>query len=929
MHERWCSGFERIALFACPSPTFHSVVWTCEEMEDLCPRRVWGFSTGCILAPGRWTLDVASHHLSHTHVKGGKTATDSAAPGNNNIREDGLPLGTSSNTARFESMDETGATLYVTELFVPHVSHANDAGTAASDASGQSSWSAERLRASLLRQPSWRASPAQGRDSAASPATAAAESGCVERERVPLRAWVVEVTAPPSPSSTLAAVSPSASADIATTTAASCSIAAALLPFFRLFLEVVWDGGTSTSAVSRTVDDAVHRIVAHLESLYRTPALELDGFRCFVGGAAASDAAPGGSARVSPPSAKAMTAASVVTQLREPCSPHALADMGTDALSSAWGASLYSAAGAAFVQLLQPSSALQPPPPPHQSAVDEAHGSQSCWSLYLVSVFPAARHGGAASAVQHLLQHDLQLCWEGLALSTALAGAETVVAVAALPLDSAGAEPSSIYSFPSVERAWEVHVHRFLSQQRGQERTRGLGRDATGVDSAVGRHDTVREWELRRLSTSSRPVSEQLDAMLHKAELQQCVVDDPSLSSGARSMRLVARDVGAPLVAPRCTSYLLRIRRGAAGGEQVRANVSDDHAYGFAAVQTPAATDATHTDTQAEERYVLQLHAPRVLSTHALVVCMAVPTSLVAKESRPGKRAATEGGTEASAVSADDVGDLAAAAAAALSAMYRIAPYVPSLWLPCEVALRGGSGICSRSGRLLLHVPACDARYGNIHVAPVASNVFTTLGSIIAWSAQSPLSRQGDAAGRDTSSPVSPTCASLANTCAVWTLIGDGRSAAAYLEDTLSEYMYDTGAKSLLNVGQPSQHERQPGLFLVRRKQKKRYSTTGTATVSGAAKGTMSSLAVQEVCSAWLDVGETHRLFLSVRDVGAGEVLLAKGSLVGPHTEFLRRDRTSRDAVTAALEAASRAEEEALEEWIGGVAAAAVAPQRR
>lgn len=895
-------------------------------MEDLCPRRVWGFSTGCILAPRCWTLDVASHHLSHTPVKGSKAATDPAAPGNKSIRGVALPLGTSSNTARFESMDETGATLYVTELFVPHASHVDVTGAAASDASGQSNWCAERLRASLLRQPSWRASPAHGRDSAVSPATGAAESGCVERERAPLRAWVVEVTALPPPPSTLAAVPPSTSADIATTTPASCSIAAALLPFFRVFLEVVWDGGTSTSAVSRTVDDEVHRILAHLDSLYRTPTLELDGFRCFVGSAAASGAAPGGSARVSPLTAKALTVASVVTQLREPCAPHALADMGGDAPSSAWGVSLYSAAGAAFVQLLQPPCSSRQPPPQHQRAVDEAHGSRSCWSLYLVSASLAARHGGAASAVQHLLQHDLQLCWEGLALSTSIAGAETVAAVAAFPLDSADAEPSSIYSFPSVERAWEAHVRRFLSQQRRQVHTRGLARDDSDVESTVGRHDTVREWELRRLSSSSRPVLEQLGAVLHRAELQQCVVDDPSLSSGERSMRLVARDVGAPLVAPRCTSYLLRIFRGAAGDEQVRASVSDAHAHGFAAAQTPPPSDATHAARQAEERYVLQLHAPRVLSTHALVVCMSVPTSLVASECRPAKDTATEAGAEARAVSADDAGSLAAAA---LSAMYRIAPYAPSLWLPREVALRGGSGVCSRSGRLLLHVPAGDARYANIHVAPVASNAFTTLGSIIAWGAQSPSPRQGDAAGHDTSSPVSPTCGSLANTCAVWTLIGDGRSAAAYLEDTVSEYMYDTGAKSLLNVGQPSQHERQPGLLVVRRKPKKRYSTTGSATVSGAAKGAVSSLAVREVCSTWLDVGETHRLFLSVRDAGMGEVLLAKGSLVGPHTEFLHRDGKSRDAVTAALEVASRAEETALEEWIGGIAAAAVAPQRR
>ncbi|GET86036.1 hypothetical protein, conserved [Leishmania tarentolae] len=893
-------------------------------MEDLCPRRVWGFSTGCILAPQRWTLDVVSHHLSHTDTKSEKASIDSAAQGGNAINGDALPIGTSSNTARFESMDETGATLYVTELFVPHASYADVTGAAASDASGRSNLCAERLRESLLRQPSWRASQAKKFDSAASPATAAAESGCVECECAPLRAWVVEVM-PLSPSpSTLDAVSASTSAPTATT--ASCSIAAALLPLFRIFLEVVWDGGTLTSVVSRTVDNAVHRILAHQQSLYRTPALELDGFRCFLGGTAASGGAVGEWAGTSPRTAKTAPLASAVTRLREPCAPHVLADMGADALSSAWGMSLYSAAGAVFIQQLLPSCSARPPPAQYQSAVSAAHDGIAHWRLYPVSASFAASHTGAASAVQHLLQHDLQLCWEGLAVPTSIAGAETAVAVAALPLNSAEAEPSSIYSFPSVERAWEAHVRHFLSQQRRQDHTKDLGGDENHVDGAMTRHNTVRKWELRRLSTLSRPMLEQLDAVLHTEELQQCVVDDPSLSSGERFMRRVARDVGAPLLAPRCTSYLLRLFHSAAGGEQMHTTVSDDHADGFAAAQTPATSEATHPDIQAEEQYVLQLHAPRVLSTHAPVVCMAVPTSLVSSESRPCQRTATEVDAGATAATTDDAGSLAAAA---LSKMYRMAPYVPSLWLPHEVALRGGSGVCSRSGRLLIHVPSSDARYGNIHLVPVASNVFTTLGSIMAWTAQSPASRHGDAHGCDTSSLVSPTRVFLNNMCAVWTLIGDGRSAAAYLEDTLSEYMYDTGAKSLLNVGQPSQHGCQPGRLVVRRRSKERYNTTACATVPGATKRTASPLAMQEVCSAWLDVGETHRLFLSVRDVGVGEVLLSTGSLVGPHTEFLSRDGKSRDPVTAAQEAASRAEETALEEWISGIVAAAVVPQSR
>ncbi|KAG5486177.1 hypothetical protein LSCM1_07296 [Leishmania martiniquensis] len=902
-------------------------------MDDLCPRRVWGFSTGCILAPRRWTLDVASHHLAHTYRKGGEAATSSAAPGSNVIPEDALPLGTSSNTARFESMDETGATLYVTELFVPRASALNVPDTAAPDALGQSNWCVERLRASLLRHSSWRAGPAHGVDSALSAALAVEKSGCAERERAPLCAWVVEVTAVPRSPTTLAVVPPATSTACATT-ATSISIAAALQPFFRLFLEVVWDGGASASAASGAVDDAAHRILAYLESLYRTPALELDGFRFFTANPAACGVPSGDPTRVCPQTSKMSTRASAVTNLREPCAPHVLVAMGDDALSSVWGVSLYSAAGAAFVQLLIPScSSLPPPPllPRHQSAVNEAHSLKASCSLFPISAFPACSDVDAASAVQRLLQHDLQLCWEGLSLSMTVAGVETVVAVGALQLDDACAMPSSIYSFPSVEQAWEAHVHRAMHQQCRQEHTRGWAGGDSEMAGVSARHETVSLWELRRLSTSSRPISEELDAVLRKGELQKSALDDPSLSSGERSMRLVVRDIGAPPVAPRWTSYLLRIRRGSAEGEQVHVNSCE---HSFAAAQGTSLSGVAHTDAGADELYVLQLHAPRVLSTHALIVCLAVPTSLVADEGRLGKRRETEEGADTTAA---NVHDAASLAAAALGSAYRMAPYVPSLWLPREVALRGGSGVCSRSGRLLLHVSPCDARYTNIHLAPVASNAFTTLGSIIAWTSQGPVPHQGAAARCEestqrcgTSSFVSPTSTGLVNTSAVWTLIGDGRSAAAYLEDALSEYMYDTGAKSLLNVGQPSQHECQPGLLVVRRSPKQRYSMTGSASGSSSAAGTVSSLVgVQEVCAAWLDVGTAHRLFLSVRDVGVGEVLVVKGSLVGPHTEYLRKDGGGCDAATAARETASRAEEATLESWIGGITASVVAPPRQ
>ncbi|KAG5510902.1 hypothetical protein JKF63_06403 [Porcisia hertigi] len=902
-------------------------------MEDLCPRRVWGFSTGCILAPRRWTLDVASHHLFHSHEKSGVVSTESVLSGCDAFR-DALPLGTSSNTARFESMDETGATLYVTELFVPLTSVPDLTGAGASDDSDYFTLFAERLRESLQRQSSWRLDPTKTRGGPAFPATAASAMGRVEGESAPLRAWVMEVTPLHSSPPICAVGSPVTSGDTSATTVTSCSIAAALQPFFRLFLEVVWDDGGSSCAVSATVEDAVHQILAHQRELYRTPTLELDGFRCFSGSATTNEALPGELAGVSPQSVNSLPRAPIATQLREPCTPHVLVDMGDDTLSSAWSIGLYSAAGASFFQLI-----LTPSLPPlqqqqhHQNAVVEACCGRAPWSLYPVSKSPAVGDGGTTSAVQHLLQHDLQLCWEGLALAARRAAAEIVVAVGAFPLDLPGVKRSSMYSFLSVEQAWEAHVRSVLKQRRRQEYTGDPGRDPGKMNRSLAQHGAVIEWDLRRLSTSSRPVSEQLEAMLHKAELHQFVLDDPSLSSSERAMRLVARDVGAPLVPPRCTSYLLRVRRGAPDGEQPGSIALDGHANNIPAAQKVPLTKATHHGTEGEELYVLQLHSPRVLSTHALVVCMAVPTSTMLNESCLGTCHGEEGDGTAR-LCASDPGALAAAA---LGSMYRVAPHVPSLWLPREVNTRRSSGVCSRSGRLLLYVPASDTRYGDLHLIPVASNVFTTLGSIMAWTAQKSSPCRGDNADEEgsvmrfgTPSFASSTCAFLANMCAVWTLIGDGRSAAAYLEDMLSEYMYDTGAKSLLNVSQPSQHECQPGRLVVRRRPKQKYRAEGSAATAKAGFGAeLPSVGVQEVHSAWLDVGATNRLFLSVRDVGAGEVLLIKASLVGPHTELPHGQSRSCDAITTALEAASRAEEKALEDWIGGVTAGAVPPHRR
>lgn len=852
-------------------------------MIELCRRRVPGFSTGSLLAPRGWTCDVASHYVVHsakatlTSTRGDKCVPETSTPPaslacESDAANDQLPVGTSSNTARFECMSSgrEGNTLCVTELFVPR-----------GPSSGAASWDAAHIEDVLFQR--------VGKND-----RSALENGDVAvRQRsnsAGTKTWVVEVLHGSKVDGENQGVT--AAPDAALTL--SSSLFDAVSPFFRLFVEVVWTHERGDAELSP--EDVAQRIMADLKRQYHTPALRLDTFCCFTHqtrGAAAAAAAGvvpiGGAAAPTATSADAVRAggSSSAPQLREPCTPFVLADMQSSRVSSLWSTSLYSAAAGAFVQFLLP--------------LNELPANVECWNLNCrspIAEAPPDQEGASstratsAAALHHLLQRQLHLQWEGLTVATALpcpcvdvTGASTSctsavdIAVAALPLDAL-ATPSSLYSFVSVEHAWETHVAHSMEEEAQMQRRRQCAPQRSGL---------LKDWKLEKLTTTPAPRLDELNTAIDAAEMQRLQIDNPLITAAERAMLSAAADGAASSLAPRRSTYLLRLI------------VSENAGPSACPDSSPLRTQGEEErERNTDELYLLQLHAPRVQSRHALVVCMRVPAVWL-----PINTAATA--TQGAGGKKDGINsDLARrwcndgmprCADAALSRAYRLAPYTPSLWLPRDAGHSVTSGVCARSGRLVLHVPAGDARYANIRLAPIAANSFTSLGCIAAWVRHDEF------------------CASsaAAQVGAVWTLVGDGRSAATYLEDALMEYMYDTGSKNLNNVAQPSQHARQPGVLVVRKKQWRKVRATTTASHFG----------MLEMCSAWVDVGSAHRLLLRVRDVGVGEVLVTEASLVGPYTEPAAAGKNEA-SVTQAESISCDKEEEALEEWIEGIAGFAV-----
>jgi hypothetical protein len=867
-----------------------------QQMIELCQRRAPGFSTGSLLAPRGWTYDLASHYVVHSLTaaaaraesvgsKFGERSTAVAAHDG-----DRLPIGSSSNTARFECMsgEDEGSTLYLTELFVPRASLHEGA------AAGVLSWDAEHMRRILLRCICSEEETRKGEGGG----VAGTASNTNDREINEV--WVVEVES--GPDEPLNRDGAAAAGDGVTP---STSLYDALFPFFHILIEAVWV--RARRKTKPLLDDAVQRIFADLKRQYHTPALKLDAFRCFTHSAAASAVAVSSTNAPSNTVVAASSNSCLAPQLHEPCTPLILADLRSSHMSSLWCTSLYSATARAFVQILLRTRAT------HNSATLHLDGLHTWFNLQggVITVDShlcdgveenADAKAPTASALCHLLQDELRLQWEGLSVAATVpcppggdqeasgTSHNTVeLAVATLPLDTL-ATPTSLYSFASVEQAWERHVAQSMAEnqkcdmKREEERTIGAR--------------SLKGWKLQKLCTTLLPGVTELSAAVEEAERQQLEMDDPLLTSAERAMLYVAAHGGKPPIAPRCSTYLLRLVIDSSEeccGKPVR--------HLGRRQQSEGETDGK---VNVGEAYVLQLHAPRVQSRHAVVVCTRAPVTLRGDESSYRTQTEVQKSDKDSSVLQPSHDDGSAVAwAATLSSAYRLASYVPSLWLPCDAGRAAVSGVCARSGRLVVHVPAGDVRYANVRLAPVPAKSFSSLGSIAAWV-------QGDDLNVSAAlSPVERVCA-VTQVGAVWTLVGDGRSAASYLEDALTEYMYDTNSKNLNNVGQPSQHPRQPGVMVVRKRQKQKV-------ISAAASGhaTAASLVGSyELCSAWVDVGATHRLLLRTRDVGVGEVLVTEASFVGPHT--------AGEKAGAAREVASCPAEEALEKWIEGIAASAV-----
>lgn len=856
-------------------------------MFTLCQRYAPGFSVGGVLAPRGWTIDVASHYVIHSFPT---TAATTGAPianaGAVATSSDELPLGSSSNTARFECMlgEDEGSVLYITELFVPRES----ASTSELSAATPSPWDAERVRSLLLQS-------ARGKRDAVT------GDGDVARDRAECEAvWVAEVQNGSCVDLDEGGVGMQGDGTPST------SLYDTLHPFFHIFVEVVWDLGQAETR--RAHEEAVQRIFLELERQYRTPALQLDAYRCFSQQHVEHrTVATSSSSNTSANTGAISINTSPASQLREPCAPAILANTQSSHVNPLWSAGLYSASGGAFVQLLAaPMSkeiggfALQPLLTGARWNLMSGAVSQECGGAVQPAQSADCKATGTcsvdttASALRRLLRDQLCLHWEALTVAIRTSdfvsdttdelrgiASDVVVAVATLPLDSLP-QLTSLYSFASVEAAWEAHVAG--SMKRGQEARRVMN-----AEPGSGR-DEVESWELQKLSSSLVPSLEEVSTALDEVEMAQTRMDDPRITSAERVMRYIEASTAPSPVLPRCSTYLLHLTsRGCRSASSALTENTE-----------PILASADDMKDKTEEAYIVQLHGPRVQSRQAIVVCMRVPLSWT-RMARDGSHQG-EGGSSRSLYSG-----VAAQWASALGRSYRLAPFTPSLWLPRDVSHATMSGVCCRSGRLMVHIPAEDCAYANARLAPVASQAFTSLGSIAVWV------HQGASATPFNTSLLRHGTA-FDSVAAVWTLVGDGRSAAAYLEDALMEYMYDTNSKNLNNISQPSQHTQRAGVLVIRKRQRQRVRVVST---SGQAPGS-ALIGLHEICSAWVDVGETHRMLLRVRDVGVGEVLVTEASLACAHTED-KGKATASDAARV-----SRAEEEALEKWIEGIGASAM-----
>lgn len=804
-------------------------------MEKLVEVEVPGFSIGSLLAPSQWTLDVASHHLCHSVTDEtdlvGSTVMGCHKLGSMSSVESGewLPLGSSSNTARFEERSSSGNTVYITELFVPHSGVAPP-----SVHEGETVITAEKIRSKLEKVAPWRP------------------------KFTPLQVWVREIDDAASRGESGRCGCFCSSCTALPMVERPCDFSLELIeylsPLFRVFIVVVADvmddiGASvlegSAQRMMQYVFHQYHLSVSHLPiflSMYGTGDTPLACQEHQMGSGTAEGTEKN---HCSPPEktelqSTAMTTTAGVSktgQLRQSCSPYTLARVHWAGL---YAAGMYSKCGRAVLQL----NLMHP----------KIRRGDCSW--YCEGVTPGVGQGchKTIAALRCVLEQELCLVWEGLSFMSLAASSsshqldEGIVhlAVGAFDLDSSPAATTvSVYNFLSIVDAFERHIRSSLVRQESLEDGR------------------LCQWSLQKIGEATRlPCNTNFSEAWNEAKLPWGSECSLNINPAMALMRRIMLNGTPPVLPPRSSFFGLRLRRTTPGGED---NTED---------------------------YLLQLIAPRVLSTHAVVLCMKAElpccadgdsSTIPAERPFPAKPPLS---VTCFSVLPEKPFDLPRMPSGKLheelTDLCEVAAAVPSLWLPRgEVLHHIGSGLCVRSGQLLLHIPSTDARYAGVRVLPTASKTFTTLGSltVLIERAVVPPSSLNWRSATDPSPNACPGGGSgeshaalsrLPRMSAFWTLLSDGRSASEYLEDTLSEYLYDTGAKTLHGSYPQSMLEHQVGRFTVHRRLSHKDSSSLARSRGG------------EWYSVWVKLGASLNLYLYVRESGLGQLLLIEASIVTP-----------------------------------------------
>ncbi|CCW64547.1 unnamed protein product [Phytomonas sp. EM1] len=496
------------------------------------------------------------------------------------------------------------------------------------------------------------------------------------------------------------------------------------------------------------------------------------------------------------------------------------------------------------------------------------------------------------------------------------------VCLASLPLTT---DVASIYNYRSVEYAFERHVGRTMHDQRGADKHKG--------DSHA--RDYLDDMELIKIHSFERFVPSH--DFLHV--VQERLREETAWDTANRvytSMDFKA--VSPSHVPPRRTLYGLR-RRSVPHQEKNY----QLHDRKLLLSQGGGRPEDTSQKQMENFLFVVELIAPRVDSTHAIVLVAAVETGTVIEpdEAREGTAIASVG-----QLFHRTVLNRYKEAAALLSMTFFLEFPHPTLWkLSC--ATGDMSGFFFRQGHLLLRIPSGDPRYYDTTVRPNAAKCFTSLGSFLVQTSFTPSCQKGQdschgeaqqnclcaplasleegsavAISVDHSVGVGSTAACtisqpsvysssvFKSISAVWTLLSDGRSSDEFIDFYISEFYYLTGVMNINNVDRRTSAVEHGETVLTVRKR----LTRSQASSSGLSRRGEGKEAI-----AWLDMGLHHRLYVCARECGVGRVLLIQASII--LREDLQHKCVGDDMSEQRM---SECEEASLEAWVDSIAVGSI-----